>query len=432
VDDDVFIGIAVALLFLIMFFSTAHLALRTFWRVRLAEILESRGRSVWLAQLLAQRSTLTLALAILRAAAMLALILVIVHLHQSDLAAEWSAARYASTYAWSLALVLIFGVAIPNAWARYDGETLLAHVLPLLHAMQIVLRPVLWVLRPIDELVRRLTGAPRIDDAAQAEMIEQEILNVVSEGEKQGAFDVEEKEMIEAVIELRDTQAGRIMTPRTEVIGLAVDATLDDVRQLITKEGHSRLPVYEETIDNVLGVLYAKDLLTVEDPASFSVRAMMRQVPFVPETKLLRELLREFQREKIQIAIVLDEYGGTAGLVSIEDILEELVGEIVDEYEPPEPEPIVVIDADTVEIDARVHIDELNAELDIHLPEDADFDTVGGFVFSTLGKIPASGEAIEHDNLRIEVLDAAERKINRLRVHVDRDNHNGRDHDPHG
>ena len=419
-DDGTIIATGIALIILLMFFTTAHLAMRTFWRVRLAQILEARGRSAWLDRMLAQRTALTLAMASVRTASMLGLFLVVAHQLRPEAEAEapWDARHCASVFVVSAVLVLVFGVAIPNAWARYAGKALLARVLPLLHVMQIVLSPLLWVLRGFDELVRRLSGAPRIDDSTEADLIEQEILEAVSEGQMQGALDDAEREMIEAVIELRDTHAGQIMTPRTEVIGVPADTSLKEVKELIAREGHSRLPVYQDTIDNVLGVLYAKDLLMVENGEGFEPRKLMRQVPFVPETKRLRELLQEFQEQKVQMAIVLDEYGGTAGLVSIEDILEELVGEIVDEYEPPEPEPIVAVDPDTVEVDARVHIDELNAELKIELPEDADYDTIGGFVFSTLGKIPRVGEELSHDNLRIRVLDAGERKINRLRVHV--------------
>jgi CBS domain containing-hemolysin-like protein len=206
------------------------------------------------------------------------------------------------------------------------------------------------------------------------------------------------------------------MTPRTEIIGIPADATYEDVRQTVIREGHSRMPVFEETIDNILGMLYVKDLLRVESPETFDVREIMRKVPFVPETKSLRDLLREFQEQKVHIAIVADEYGGTAGIVTIEDILEELVGEIVDEYEVHEPEPIQRIDERTVDVDARVGVTELNDAIGLRLPEDAEYDTVGGFVFSHLGRIPEPGYSFEHDAVRITILEAEERRVVRLRV----------------
>jgi CBS domain containing-hemolysin-like protein len=149
---------------------------------------------------------------------------------------------------------------------------------------------------------------------------------------------------------------------------------------------------------------------------SFDARRVMRGVPFVPESKSLPDLLHEFQENKVHLAIVLDEYGGTAGLVTIEDILEELVGEIADEYEPPEPEPLVRVGPDQLEVDGRVRVDQINDELGVELPEDEDYDTVAGFVFSTLGRIPEAGEQFAHENLRFRILDAGPRKISRLAI----------------
>ena len=224
--------------------------------------------------------------------------------------------------------------------------------------------------------------------------------------------------MIESVMHFRETQVGEIMTPRTEIVALPASATLIEAKDIITRNGHSRIPVYDESLDDIQGVLYAKDLLTVDDTDPFDPRELMRKVPFIPETKRITDLLQEMREKKVHVAIVLDEYGGTAGLVTMEDIVEEIVGEIPDEYEPPEPEPMRRIDEHTLDIDARVHIDELNDELSVELPDDEDYDTVGGFLFSQMGKIPATGEEYRYQNLRFHVLDAEERKINRLRVSV--------------
>jgi CBS domain containing-hemolysin-like protein len=144
----------------------------------------------------------------------------------------------------------------------------------------------------------------------------------------------------------------------------------------------------------------------------------MRKVPFVPEAKRISDLLAELRQQKVHLAIVLDEYGGTAGLVTIEDILEEIVGEITDEYEEPEPDPIHRVADNALEVDGRVHIDEINEELGVELPEGDDYDTIGGFVFTSMGKIPATGEEMWHGNVRLKVIDAEERRINRLRVEV--------------
>ncbi len=240
----------------------------------------------------------------------------------------------------------------------------------------------------------------------------------MSEGERHGAVDEEEKEMIESVIELSDTRVEEIMTPRTEVVAIPKDADLDNVLETIRAKGHSRIPVYDETIDTILGVLYAKDLLQKEANAPFDLTTTMRKAFFIPESKLVRDLLREFQEQKLHIAVVLDEYGGTAGLVTIEDILEELVGEIRDEYDPTAPVEIKRLDEHTVEVDARMRVDDLNDQLDIELPEDGDYETIGGFVFSRMGKIPKIGERFEHDNIGIDVIAAEPRRITRLRLSV--------------
>ncbi|MFQ6048595.1 MAG: hemolysin family protein, partial [Phycisphaerae bacterium] len=383
------------------------------------EALQARGAEQWAEKLVQMRAELALAMATLRMTANAGIILAMVDLLRPE-PPESRLLHYLAALIASSMVILVFSVAVPNAWAKYAGEVFLARTVLLLRACRWILAPVTSFLRLFDGLVRRLAGvqaeAPQGDGSEGREDLEREILDVVSEGEVHGAVDEDEKEMIESVIELRDTQAGQIMTPRTEMVTVAAGATLEQVKELIAREGHSRIPVCDGSLDKVVGVLYAKDLLQVSDEKDFDVRKVMRTVPFVPETKSLRDLLHEFQDKKVHIAIVLDEYGGTAGLVTIEDILEELVGEIADEYEPPEPEPIVRLGPDAVEIDARMRVDELNAALGVSLPEDEGYDTVGGFVFSTLGRIPKSGEQFVHGQLRVTVVQAEPRRINRLRV----------------
>src|SRR5947209_12736631 len=186
--------------------------------------------------------------------------------------------------------------------------------------------------------------------------------------------------MIESVIEFRDARAGQVMTPRPEIIGIELGASLEEVKITLEESGHSRLPVYDGTLDHIVGILYARDLLRHLGlpPEKFDMRSVMRPAIFVPETKPLRDMLRDFRIQKVHIAIVLDEYGGTAGLVTIEDILEELVGEISDEHEPSEPAMLRRIDDHAYDVDARMYIDELNRQVGLSLPEDAGYDTLGG------------------------------------------------------
>ncbi|MHC4569596.1 MAG: hemolysin family protein, partial [Planctomycetota bacterium] len=252
----------------------------------------------------------------------------------------------------------------------------------------------------------------------QHEEKQEEFLTGLEQHRTEGALDEEEQEMIENVIELSSSTADEIMTPRTDIIALEVNSDLQKVLETIAVAGHTRVPVYEDNIDKVIGLVYAKDLLTQigKDSAEFKLRDKIRQAYFVPETKQLRVLLHEFQNRKLHIAVVLDEYGGTAGIVTIEDILEELVGEITDEYEETPAEPVKKIDEDTIEADARTYIDDLNDEFELNLPEDEDYDTVGGFVFSRLGYIPKTDESFDYENLKFTIASAEARRIRRIKI----------------
>lgn len=397
--------------------STLNLSLRLPSRVRMAEQLQRAGRSNGMEELVAVRARYMLVTAVVRSGAVVGLFVAVLF----DLGSTGGdSGLFDTTMACLLAwvLVLVFGVAIPHAWSKYAGEWLVVRLLPLLAVLCWVGYPLIVLLELFDPLVRRLAGVPVQDAQSFADELEREILNVVSEGELHGAVDEEEKEMIESVMELGDTRVEEIMTPRTEIVALGQDADLDQVLQMIRSKGYSRIPVYGGNIDRILGVLYAKDLLRRAEESPFDLEGLMRKPLYIPESKPVRELLREFQERKIHIAIVLDEYGGTAGLVTIEDILEELVGEITDEYETQAPVELNRIDEHTIEVDARMRIDDLNDRLDIRLPEDGDYETIGGFVFSTLGKIPKVGEQFDHQNIGIRVIAAEPRKITRLRLTV--------------
>jgi len=247
---------------------------------------------------------------------------------------------------------------------------------------------------------------------------QEEFLSVVEQGKMEGVVDEEEQEMIENVLELDETDVDKIMTPRTDIVAIKADADFETVLKIINDAGHSRIPVYEDNIDKIIGLIYAKDLLSEfgKDSKDFRLTDKLRDAYFVPETKSLRELLHEFQNQKLHIAVVLDEYGGTAGIITIEDIIEEVMGEITDEYEDKLPESILRINDSTIEVDARVHIDDVNEEMGIELPENEDYDTIGGFVFSHLGNIPVRDETFEYEKLKFTITDAESRKINRLRI----------------
>jgi CBS domain containing-hemolysin-like protein len=237
--------------------------------------------------------------------------------------------------------------------------------------------------------------------------------------QEEGAMEPSEREMIRGIINLEDTSVHEIMVPRIDVVAVSTEDTLDDVIGVIMERGYSRVPLFEETIDNVVGVLYAKDIMKHlaaggVDRAATNLRDLARPPFFVPESKRIDELLADMRANRVHLAIVVDEYGGTAGIVTIEDMLEEIVGEIEDEYDREEP-TIEKVDDTEVIVDARVSIDDLNELLGLHIEGD-DFDTVGGFVYHELGRIPLAGDEVQSDGLQLRVLSVLGRRIKKIRV----------------
>jgi len=411
----------VGILSAVLFFSVHAIALRTYSYARLQEAFKTNngknnGNDTRVNRIVDNTEKLVLSTAFYRLVCEFLLFVVLVHSFNTLLKAD------ASAYLWAFAcgavLYLMFGLALPHAWAKYRGEKLISHTYRLLLVLSVGAAPVIYVQRWYDGVVRRLAGVAETTPEALQEEKHEEFLSELEQHRLEGAVDEEEQEMIENVLELSESTADEIMTPRTDMTAVDVHADLQTVLDTIARAGHTRVPVYEENIDTIVGLVYAKDLLSEigKDPAEFKLRDKIRKAYFVPETKSLRSLLHEFQTQKLHIAIVLDEYGGTAGIVTLEDILEELVGEITDEYEETPEETISYIDADTIEIDARTYVDDLNDEFEFGLPEDEDYDTVGGFVFTQLGYIPKAGETFEYENLKFTILSAETRKIKRIRI----------------
>jgi putative hemolysin len=322
------------------------------------------------------------------------------------------------TFVIAIGMLGVCGLLIPHAWAKHAGEFILPRTYRLLKVLLFIIRPFLAIFNLHDRLVKRLAGVPETDPEQAQEERQEEILSFVEQSRIEGVVDEEEVEMIENVLELGETTAEEIMTPRTDLVAIDIGDGLEKILETIRDKGHSRIPVYEGSIDHIIGLIYAKDLLTEigKDPTIFDLKNKMRPAYFVPESKLLRDLLHEFQNQKLHIAVVLDEYGGTAGIVTIEDILEELVGEITDEYEKTPAQSYKKIDDVTFDVDARMYIDDVNEELNIELPEEEDYDTIGGFVFSHLGYIPKVGESFEHGTIKISVTAAGPRVVKKLRI----------------
>jgi len=260
----------------------------------------------------------------------------------------------------------------------------------------------------IDMFGRFLSGKKRIT--------EEEIQDIIDASEEEGLINPEENEMIRSIFALSDTVVREIMVPRTDMACVSVDTSVGEVLKTIITCGHSRIPVYDGTVDNIVGLIYAKDLLKYwgMGDASISIKRIMRTPYFIPETKNLEELLQEFKRKRVHIAIVIDEYGGTSGLVTIEDLLEQIVGDIQDEYDLEEDWLVEEPDG-SVLVDARLPIEDLEERFGIEIEREK-FDTVAGLIFHLTGRIPKVGEEIENDTLRMTVLEGGERNIRKVRV----------------
>lgn len=311
-------------------------------------------------------------------------------------------------------LMLLVGEMIPAAFASTRPDSLAMIVAGPMGFMMTILSPIsrsmLWLSNRFVALFGGRGNAPYVT--------EEEIKTLVDAGSEEGVIEDDEKEMIYSIFQFGDTIAREIMVPRIDIVAVDVETSLDEALDLILTQGHSRLPVYENSIDSICGLLYAKDLLTVwrdDSHRQRKVRELMRPAFFIPESKKAVALLEDLQQRKIHMAIVIDEYGGTAGLVTIEDLIEEIVGDIQDEYDPEsEAEYEKISDAEYL-FDAGINLDDVNALLDVELPTD-ESDTLGGYVFSELGKVPLAGEVFKANGLEIKVETITGRRIRKVRV----------------
>lgn len=320
-----------------------------------------------------------------------------------------------------VALHVVLGQQLPKALATRRAEWIASRVTLLpLRLLALLLRPATWLLSRCVNGIARLFGASAHGVHPLVHTPE-EIRMLVAQSHEQGVVEEDEREMIRGVFEFTDTVAREVMTPRTGMVAVPVNVTLDALLETAVAEGHSRLPVYGESLDDILGILLVKDLLHVlraRPTGAFDVRRLMREPYFVPDTKPVDDLLAEFREQSIHLAIVLDEFGGTYGLVTLEDLLEEIVGEINDEHDLPEPAFADTPEGDVL-IDGGTSIGEVNERFGLALPE-ADFDTLGGYIFGALGRVPTVGDIIlasaaeGEAELRVEATD--ERRVTLVRL----------------
>jgi CBS domain containing-hemolysin-like protein len=303
--------------------------------------------------------------------------------------------------------VLIFEHVIPLRIVRHDPERVLALLLP---SFSVVIGPITSALLRV--LVRR---PERVASTAAQEQPEEGGENPpahVEAAEAEGMIEGDGRELLRSIASFGDTLVREVMTPRPDIVAIRADSSLEQLKALFREQEYSRIPVFKDNLDNIVGVVYVKDLIQLGEDRP--ITAIMRPPHFVPETKRVSELLKEFQRQQIQTALVVDEYGGTAGLVTMEDLIEELVGEIRDEYDV-EAEPVVDEGNGAFVFSGKVDIDDLSERLKVPIEREG-FETVGGYVLSHLGRVPSAGETFELDGMAIEVLEAERRRLTRIRV----------------
>ncbi len=303
--------------------------------------------------------------------------------------------------------------AVQNAdsWARFFAPTIMGAAW--------LLRPINWLLNGLTASILRLAGIPMHRTGPL--VTEDELRLLVNVGEEEGVLEEDERSMIHNIFTLDETTVREVMVPRIDMVTLEASATMDEAVNLITQGGQSRIPVYEETIDNILGVLYAKDLLREMRvrPPETPVRGILRPAYFVPESKKLDDLLHELQNQRVHMAIIFDESGAISGLVTIEDLVEEIVGEIQDEYDIEETLFERVSPTEYI-VDARMNIDDFGELIDEELEMDEDYDSVAGFVLAKLDKIPSVGDAVQVDGVTLTVLATRGRRITKVKAVLDR------------
>lgn len=315
-------------------------------------------------------------------------------------------------------LVLVFGEVVPKNLAAAHAEAWAMFIAPFIRLLSIVLTPVVFLLTKLSDFVVRFS---KKDDEEDPTITEDEFKILVNVGQEEGVFDESESEMINSIFEFDETVVKAIMVPRIDIVAVDVEEPIHEALRLIVDGGHSRIPAYEESIDNIVGILYAKDIFGHLD-ADFNqlkVKELIRPAYYIPETKKVSDLLNELRSKKVHMAIILDEYGGTNGLVTIEDLIEEIIGDIQDEYDV--EEDLIVMHSDSQLVaDARAPIGDVEEAFDVELEEeileDSEADTIGGLAFEHLGGIPTKGDEVTVGRFLIRIVEVSGRRISKVEI----------------
>ncbi len=313
-------------------------------------------------------------------------------------------------------VILVFGEIVPKRYCQEHAASISLRVAKPIFFLSVFFSPIVKVLTSLTRGILKIAGSKEVKK--DYSLTEREIHTLIDIGEEEGALEKREEEMLHSALEFDETQAKEIMIPRTKMVYIEEEEDLWTLLELIRKVGYSRIPVYRKNIDNIVGIAYAKDLLNLfpKVDKSLKVKQIMHPPVFVPYTTHLSELFRKLQKEKTHLSIIVDEYGGVAGMITIEDLLEEIVGEIEDEYDL-KKEKIISLKNKSFLIDADTDVDEVNEKIGTHFPEKTEaFESMGGFIIHFLGRIPQKGEMINYQGLKISTIEADERHIEKIKI----------------
>lgn len=310
---------------------------------------------------------------------------------------------------------IVLGELVPKRLALEKSDKIALAVAKPIKILFTIASPVVRMLAFMTNVIAKLLGGS--NDFDNSQITEEEIRMMINVGEEKGIFQQTETNMINSIFEFDNTAAKEVMTPRTHIVAVNIDATVDEILEIVIEESFSRIPVYENSIDNVIGLLYVKDLFALIRKSTeweISLKDLIRPAYFVPEYKKIDELFKEMQKSKTHIAIVIDEYGGTAGLITIEDLLEEIVGNIFDEYDDVVLE-YEQIDEDTYLVDGLLGVNEINDIMHLDLPEE-EFDTISGMILSLSGKMPEVGEEVEYEDVSFRIEEVDDKRISKIKI----------------
>ena len=392
--------------------ASAETSLTSISRVRLRQLVEQKNQAAVIIEGLhrnpnAYLSTILIVNTVAIIVASSSATLLALHLYHEQVA-EWLVSLILSL------VVLVVCEITPKPLALQRAERVALRLARLVSTATLVMRPVVYVLTAVTRLILRILGGKA--EVRGPFVTEEELKMLVTVGEEEGVIEEEEREMIHGIFEMGDMSVREVMVPRTDLVAIEVNEPVEKAVDLVTKHGHTRIPVYEDNIDHIVGVLYAKDLLrAVVRGEKKSLREIARKPYFTPESNKVQDVLRDLRKNRVHMAIVVDEYGGTAGAVTIEDILEEIVGPIQDEYDIGEEDEIQFITPNEVVLDGRVSVDDVNELLKLDIAGE-NYDTIGGYVLNQLGATPKVGATLKLGNAELRVEAVQGTRIKKVRI----------------